>query len=108
MAGSKTTRTLPCVAHVVLYTLPFWLITESPAALLIIGATHFIIDRFRLAKYICYAKNFLAPKRAWPVWSECSTTGYPDSRPAWLAVWLMIITDNLLHVMINALAIKYC
>jgi len=40
-------------------------------------------------------------------WAECAATGYPPDRPAWLAVWLLIIADNVMHVVINGLAIRY-
>ena len=33
--------------------------------------------------------------------------GYPNSSPAWLTVWLMIIADNTLHLTINFIAITF-
>jgi hypothetical protein len=62
MANSKTKRWLPAIAHALTYTLVFLLFTISWQALLFIFATHLIIDRYRLARYVCWAKNFLAPK----------------------------------------------
>lgn len=38
---------------------------------------------------------------------ECAATGYPPDRPPFLAVWLLIIADNILHVLINGLALRY-
>lgn len=38
---------------------------------------------------------------------DCSLTGYPPSTPPWLSFWLLIILDNLIHIGINAAAIKY-
>ncbi len=32
---------------------------------------------------------------------------YPPDRPPWLAVWLLIIADNVMHVLINGLALRY-
>ncbi len=32
-------------------------------------------------------------------------TGYPSATPAWLAVWLLIIADNTLHLLINHYAL---
>jgi len=61
MAMGKTTRTVPALAHVALYTAPFWFLMPSWPAMLIIGGTHFAIDRWRLARYVCYGKNFLSP-----------------------------------------------
>ena len=72
----------------------------------VILITHFFIDRYRLARYLCWIKNFLQPGKN-HAWADCAGTGYHKDRPAWLAVWLMIITDNTLHILINALALKY-
>jgi hypothetical protein len=110
-------------------------ILNQLVALAVIGGTHYLIDRYRLSRHIGWVKNFLAPKwietdkkvskqsitiekgtvlrwvddvpvyaRNYP-WSECSSTGYHSSKPVWLSVWLMIITDNTLHVLINGLAL---
>lgn len=67
MAQKKTTQWWPAILHGVTYTLPFLFITQSPLALLVIGGTHILIDRFRLAKYIVWAKNQLAPKQYRPM-----------------------------------------
>ena len=82
-------------------------------------ASHFAIDRWRLARYVVWAKNRLAPwgrgelvnvgrrsgtgicvekaPRAVPPnkpWSVCKATGYDPDRPQWMTVWLLIIADN--------------
>ncbi len=113
MAMKKNQQNLPCLIHCILYTLPFLLITHSLTALLIIFGTHFIIDRFAVAKFIIYAKNHLAPKFEYHPWFSCKGTGYndqhqdlPGSRPAFLTVWLYIITDNTLHLICNHLALS--
>lgn len=107
MASEKTKRWWPAVVHGVTYTLPFLLVTRSPWALLVIGGTHIVIDRYRLARHACWAKNLLAPRGFNPPWRECTATGYPPDKPAWMAVWLMIIADNAIHVAINAGAIGW-
>jgi len=130
MATEKTKRSVPALAHALVYTLPFLFLTRSPLALLVIAGTHFVIDRWRLARYLCWIKNYLAPKwiettctcvppaqgctdcgKTWLVrnqpWSECSATGYHKERPAWLAVWLMILTDNVLHLLCNGAALTW-
>lgn len=134
MAQTKTKQHLPAAAHALVYTLIFALFGASIPALLVIGGSHFLIDRYRLARYVCWAKNFLAPRatteveyttafvgpggrefydekihvtRWWYPWSECTGTGYHKDRPIWLSVWLLIITDNVLHLIINALALRY-
>jgi hypothetical protein len=107
MATEKTKRWLPAVMHGLFYTLPFLLFTLNAWALLIICLTHIVIDRYRLVRHLIWLKNFIAPRRTWQTWEECKETGYSNSRPAWLTVWLMIITDNLLHVLINSATLYY-
>lgn len=105
MALEKTKRWLPAVAHAVSYGLPFLVVTRNPLALVVIVVTHAVIDHYRLARHVVWAKNLLAPRSYRHPWSECSGTGYHQDRPAWMAVWLMIIADNTMHVVINSLAI---
>lgn len=106
MATEKTKRWWPAIVHGVVYTLPFLFITQSLAALAVIAGTHVIIDHYRLARHLSWLKNLLAP-RPRPTWDDSRATGYPSSTPPWLAVWLMIIVDNTLHILINVLAVKY-
>lgn len=51
MANTKTTRSSAALLHALFYTLPFLLLTQDPWRLAVIGGTHFVIDRFRLARY---------------------------------------------------------
>ena len=106
-ANEKTKRSLAAFVHVVLYAVPFLLITMSPWAISAIMATHFAIDRWRLARFVCWAKNWIGPPGSNGPWRDRSSTGYDPHRPPWLAVWLMIITDNIMHVAINAAAIRW-
>lgn len=146
MATEKTKRSWPAFLHALTYTLPFLLLTRSPWALALILGTHFVIDRWRLARYVCWAKNWFQPKHDVPIktcldcgfqtldqttptcptcgptnpnweysgrwlrnapWKFCSGTGYPSNRPAWLAVWLMILADNTMHLILNGLALHF-
>lgn len=107
MATQKTSRWAPAVLHGITYTLPFLFATHSLAALLVIGGTHIIIDRFRLARHLMWFKNQFAPKDFRPDKADLKTTGYPASTPAWLSTWLMIISDNTAHIIINTLAIIF-
>lgn len=107
MATTKTTKTVAAAAHALVYTLPFLLLTQSMLALAIIVGTHFAIDRWRLARYVVWLKNFIAPPGNNPTWAECGNTGYHNDTPPWLAVWLLIIADNTLHLICNALALKF-
>lgn len=124
MAQNKTKHWFPALCHAVVYSLPFLLI-GSLEAVGIIFATHYLIDRFRLARYLVWAKNFLAPRwiryaelapgngvvfdkpvRNYP-WKYCGKMGYLDSSVAWLSVWLMILGDNTLHLTINYFSLKF-
>jgi hypothetical protein len=132
MAQEKVRRWWPAFVHGAFYTLPFLLITTDWRALLIIGGTHAVIDRYRLAKYLVWAKNWFAPVRIRrntrpshehdqtvsvarfvleaynPPWSECKgNAGMPPSTPVWLSTWLMFIADNTVHVLINVAAIRW-
>lgn len=122
------------LAHGLAYSLPFLLLQPSWAAWALIAASHAVIDRLGLARYVSWAKNWLSPiwikrcadaacasaplvrgrcaecgargARNYP-WAECEATGYHSSRPAWLAVWLTIITDNLMHLLCNGAALRW-
>lgn len=130
MATNKSKASWPCFWHCLLYTLPFLLVTSNIKALGIIFSTHFLIDRFGLARYLVWLKNWISPDVYAP-WSVCKNTGYIDrelipdpdfsdteavqahaklcaeSRPVWLRVWLLIVADNTLHLACNALALFY-
>lgn len=87
---------LACFIHVLLYSLPF-LAIGSFQAVGVIFITHYLIDKFRLAKYIVMVKN----------WTFDTPTGFPKGAPDYIAVWILFIVDNILHVIINYLALKY-
>jgi hypothetical protein len=124
MAENKTKRWWPAIVHGTVYSLPFLLI-GSIEAVLVIWSTHIVIDRFRLARFLVWGKNFLAPPAGCPCgtcrerraiagkwvgnlpWSECSATGYAPDMPPWLAVWLLIIADNTIHLTINFLSLRF-
>jgi len=105
MANEKTKRSLAAAIHAMTYALPFLLLTTSWLALAVIVGTHFAIDRWRLARFVCWAKNWPWPGRR--PWRDCAGTGYPTARPPWLAVWLLIIADNVMHVAINGTALRW-
>ena len=102
MAQEKSAHWWPAIAHALAYGLPFLVITRSPGALLVIVGTHAVIDRYRLARYVVWATDHLAPAGSVPRWSQCRATGFPPDLPAWLATGLLIITDNTMHVIINS------
>lgn len=104
MATHKTTRWWPAIAHGLTYTVPYVAVTRSPWALLVICVTHVVIDRYRLARHIVWAKNQLAPAAERP---GHTATGYAEDVPPWMAVWLLIVADNTLHLLINAAAVHW-
>jgi hypothetical protein len=105
MATQKARRALPALAHALAYAFPFVWLTRSPRALLLICASHFVLDRWRLARYVCYGTNFLSPPPH-AAWSDCQSTGHTPDRPEWISHWVLTVVDNTLHVLINAWALR--
>ncbi|MEV5752311.1 DUF3307 domain-containing protein [Actinoallomurus sp. NPDC052308] len=106
MATEKVKRWWPAVVHGVTYSLPFLLVTQSPWALLIIGGTHIVLDHYRLAKAVCWARNLIAPKKSRVSWKEAAANqGSPAGVPSGLATALLIVVDNTLHLCINLAAV---
>lgn len=108
MATQKVNRSTPALLHAITYTIPFCFLSEaSVTALLLVCLSHFVVDRWRLARYVVYAKNCLSPLSQWQAWEDCKATGYHSERPVWLAVWLLIIADNVIHIILNAVWIQF-
>lgn len=100
MATEKTKNNKVAAIHALTYTIPFVTLRATPKQLALIAASHYVIDRYRLARYVVWAKNRLAP-RAYH--TMVTSTGMPEETPEWLANTLLIVTDNTLHVLINGL-----
>lgn len=103
MANEKTKRWFPAILHAFFYTGVFAVIFGLSYALIVIGVTHAIIDHYRLASYWT---------RFWGV--GCSgwlpvKLGAPkvEDAPPFLGVWLLIIVDNLFHLIINTLSLHW-
>lgn len=107
MANEKTKRWWPAIAHGLTYTIPYAFITQSWLALAVIAGTHIIIDHYRLARHVAWFKNQAAPKAFRSKWEDCKGTGYSSDKPPFMAVWLMIIADNTIHLIINAVAVLW-
>jgi hypothetical protein len=116
MATEKTKSSRAAFSHVVYYSFPFFFLRPSPLALLVILSTHFVIDRWRLARFVVWFKNLLLDFNLNPVdWDDPKTfptlysmqTGFPSDTPQFLSFWLLIIVDNLLHITLNGLALHY-
>lgn len=104
MATEKTKRWWPALVHAVTYSLPFLLLGASWPAMLVIVATHAVIDRYRLARWFVWWRNMMFAPRAffWP-----RGVPFPKDCPEYLGVWLVIIADNVAHVLINAAALRW-
>lgn len=105
MASQKTKCLAVAVIHALAYSVPFLALSPSFAAWCVIVGTHVVIDRWRLARYVVWAKEWLSPVRP-PPFAECPT-GYPADKPAWLATWLLILADNTLHLALNGAALRW-
>lgn len=101
MATEKTRNSLAAAVHALVYACCFIPITGlGPAAAfawLGILIPHFFIDRFRLARFVVWAKN--------GAHGPVTATGYPDDVPPWLSVWLLIIADNTIHLITNGVVL---
>src|SRR5579871_1081528 len=136
MAQNKTKRSWPALVHAYTYSIWFWYLAVAYAhhpwlCWFVIFSTHFLIDRFRLARYVVWAKNWLGPWKRYKEtivseaafreeaewcwkwvspnipWCYCDKTGYRENVPEHIAFWLLIITDNTLHLAINYAALRW-
>lgn len=134
MATTKTSEWKGALCHVLAYSPLFLFLTTSPLALLVIVGSHFVIDHWRLARFVIFAKNRLAPRTSlvlvkisndaqnagpdgyyhewkevnnWHKWEDCDKTGFHKDVPVWLSTWLLIIVDNIIHIAINGAALKW-
>lgn len=108
MATEKVKRWFPAALHGLAYTLPFLLIIRNVWALLFIGGTHAVLDRYRVAKYVIWAKNLIAPKTHRASLCEAvANGGFPAAVPAGLATALLIVVDNTMHIAINSGALMW-
>ena len=125
MAMNKGRKSWNCLVHVLIYTSCFLLLTTSWKALLFIGVTHFIFDRWHviLKRMIWWRNHF--PTGKYPPFRLCNTTGYYDDSPYnsytplnkfvikrygqprlfFITMWLYIVQDNLLHLICNLIAL---
>lgn len=103
MAVRKTSSWRWAFIHAAFYSLPFlalllWLgvgASDALGALAIIGGTHALIDRYRIAARWCAFYGVGHPG----LWTKREGFEYP---PPFLGVWLTIIVDNTMHLCINA------
>ena len=105
MALNKKKHFWIALVHAIVYTIPFLLLTKSILALSVICITHAIIDHTNIVCKLNQVKNWdFIGCFGWD--NILIKDGYYD-RPIFIRVWLIIIQDNILHLIINYLSIKY-
>ena len=134
MAGTKTKSWLAALLHAGLYTLPFLVLTQSALALLVIFGTHALIDRYRLARYwvqfwgigeegevvplVMLMRGFERIHQrdedgtCYSIYVRPSCDDLEERKgaapaPPFLAVWLLILVDNTMHLAINHAALTF-
>jgi len=65
MAQNKRRSSVAAAVHAFTYSLPFLLLQPSFWAVVLICETHYFIDRYGLARYVVWAKNWLGRKEEW-------------------------------------------
>lgn len=114
MACNKKNDFRVALLHSFIYTIPFLLLTRSILALFVIFITHAIIDGTNLVNKLNQLKNLDFYKQSVRDNSivENNTSfmimadGYTD-RPLFIRAWLIILQDNILHLIINYLSLRY-
>lgn len=121
MARQKSKSWSVAAFHGLAYCIPFIIAGATPLQTLVMASTHAVIDRLRLARYVVWAKNWISPKHnikmigakdmyytRSPSWEACKDFGVPlAATDRYLAHWLLIIVDNVMHVLINGAALKW-
>jgi hypothetical protein len=124
MAMNKSKKSWNCLVHCLIYTSCFLVLTLSWKALLFILVSHFIFDRWPvIIRRMLWFKNHF-PTMQYPPWKMCNSTGYYDDSPYnsyppnehttkrygqprhfFITIWLYIISDNVLHLICNFIAL---
>jgi hypothetical protein len=132
MATQKLKSWRWALFHALAYSIPFVLfLRPSWSAWAVIVLTHAVIDRLRIARYVVYLKEWIFDPRAflwlvgdlWEAGSRYEVNpwksyphpkplselplGMDPEKPPHIAVWLLIIADNVMHVTINGAALRY-
>lgn len=115
MALNKKKYFWIALVHSIIYTVPFLLLTKSMLALSVICVTHAIIDHTDIVYRLNQIKNwdfrqdnyaFLDSQVPLGEIMTLVKDGY-FGRPFAIRIWLIIIQDNILHLIINFLCLKY-
>lgn len=103
MGVEKTKRWFPAIVHAVLYTAAFAIFFGFCWALIPIGVTHLVIDRYSLVK------------RYWVDFWGIGKTGWlpgkfgvqMENAPPFIGLWLAFIADNTIHLVINGVSLLF-
>ncbi len=100
MASRKTSSWRWAIIHALFYGLPFLALVDNAAQWAVIVSTHAVIDRYRIASYWV---------RFWGIGCQGAIWRDPNYRepPPFLAVWLLILVDNTMHLLINHMALRH-
>lgn len=103
MALEKERRFLPAFVHAITYGVPFLFLDGiSATAWVALVGIHFLIDRYAVARWVCWAKNQCAPK-SYRFAYDAAGTGFHPGTPDYLSKWLLIIVDNTMHLVTNGM-----
>lgn len=105
MAREKLRRWSVAWLHALVYALPFAWLAPSWTAWLVIFGSHAVIDRLGLARHLIFLRSRLFNPAL--RWADCRETGFGPGLPPWKAFWLMVITDNAMHLCINHAALRW-
>lgn len=115
MALNKKKYFWIALVHAIVYTIPFLLLTKSILALSVICITHAIIDHTDIVYRLNQVKNwdfrqdnyaFLDSQIQLGEIMTPVKDGY-FGRPFAIRVWLIIIQDNILHLIINYCMLRW-
>lgn len=120
MANEKVKRWWPAVVHVLLYGVPFLFLVHRWEQWAVIVGTHYLIDRFRLARFWVefwgvgyWPTEFFGSRGAISILRDPTVPDHvilprgSQSPPPFLAVWLLILVDNTFHLLINYAALRW-
>jgi hypothetical protein len=117
MEQRKDTVTWVAFYHAMWATIPFLFILgftwSALVPFLLLLVSHALIDRYRLARIIIVIKNYMfpfalkAPSSGGEIILPDHDTGYPVNTPIGLAAALFIVSDVILHLLVNATIIYF-
>jgi hypothetical protein len=105
MAVQKTEKIQIAAGHALLYLVPFLIMRPSWLTMLLIVTSHFVIDHWRLSRFVVWAQNQFGPKQyriAFP--RDRTGDGLPWTMPLNVFTFLLIVTDDVLHLVANSVA----